>query len=71
MAAVLILFDAAVMYDGAAEISMRLVSALRSYIFVIGFSVLWVAWNPKKGAYPASAMWRISILVLRGMLWES
>lgn len=67
MAAVLILFDAAVMYDGAAEISMRLVSALRSYVFVIGFSILWVAWNPKRGAYPASAMWRISVF---GFAWN-
>lgn len=67
MAAVLILFDAAVVYDGAVEVSKRLVSNPRSYVFVIGFSVLWVAWNPKKGAYPASGMWRMSVF---GFLWN-
>lgn len=67
MAAVLILFDAAVVYDGAVEVSERLVSAPRSYIFVIGISLLWVAWNPKKGAYPKAGMWRMSVF---GFLWN-
>ena len=67
MAAVLILFDAAVVYDGATEVSKRVVSNPRAMLFVIGFSFLWVAWYPRKGAYPASAMWRMSIF---GFLWN-
>ncbi len=67
MAAVLILFDAAVMYDGAVEVSMRLVSNPRSYVFVIGISMLWVAWNPKRGAYPAWGMWNMTVF---GFLWN-
>ena len=41
--------------------SERLVSAPRSHIR--DRFLFWVAWNPKKGAYPKAGMWRMSVWV--------
>ena len=68
LAASIIIFDAATVHDGATEVSRRLVTNPRAYVFTILVSALWVFWRPKKGAYPAKAMW---IMTAYGFLWNA
>lgn len=67
MAAGIIIFDAATVYEGASEVSRRLVTNPRAYIFTLLVSALWVFWRPSKGAYPAKGMW---IMTAYGFLWN-
>lgn len=67
LAAGIIIFDAATVYEGASEVSRRLVTNPRAYIFTLLVSALWVFWRPNKGAYPAKGMW---IMTAYGFLWN-
>lgn len=69
-AAIVILFDAAVVYEGAMFVSKRVVYSTTSnaYIGTILISALWCFWRPKKGAYPADAMW---LMTAFGFAWNA
>lgn len=67
LAASVIIFDAATVYEGASEVSRRLVTNPRAYVFTLLVSALWVFWRPRKGAYPAKGMW---IMTAYGFLWN-
>lgn len=69
-AAVIILFDAGVVYEGAVFVSKRVVysTTSRAYIGTILVSALWCFWRPKKGAYPVDAMW---LMTAFGFAWNA
>lgn len=69
-AAAIILFDAAVVYEGAMFVSKRVVysSTSKAYIGTLLVSAIWCFWRPKKGAYPADAMW---LMTAFGFAWNA
>ena len=69
-AAAIILFDAAVVYEGAMFVSKRVVisSTSNAYMGTLLISALWIFWRPTKGSYPAGAMW---LMTAFGFTWNA
>jgi hypothetical protein len=70
IASIVILFDAAVVYEGAEFVSKRVVYSptSKAYLGTVIISFIWVVWRPIKGRYPVDAMWFMTAF---GFAWNA